>query len=90
MISMLGNYNPTTSRIYTDLGLLTTDEEIGADATNLFNFLTGYSQQMKYHRLVVAPLNMRERFTQLIRRETEHAKKGREARIIAKFNRGSR
>ena len=56
-----GNYNPVTSRIYTDLGMLTADEEIGEDATSLFNFLTGYSQQDKYKRLIVAPLNLRER-----------------------------
>lgn len=81
-----GNYNPTTSRIYTDLGLLTADEEIGADATNLFNFLTGYSQQSKYQRLLVAPLNLREKFIQLIRREKKHKLDGKSARIIAKFN----
>ncbi|MBP6004152.1 MAG: polyphosphate kinase 1 [Pyrinomonadaceae bacterium] len=81
-----GNYNPTTSKIYTDLGLLTTDEEIGADASNLFNLLTGYSQQSKYHRLLVAPLNMRERLTEMIRREIKHKAAGKPARIIAKFN----
>ena len=81
-----GNYNPATSKIYTDLGLLTTDEEIGADASNLFNFLTGYSQQTKYHRLLVAPLNLREKFAQLIRRERKHKLDGKKARIIAKFN----
>jgi len=81
-----GNYNPTTSKIYTDLGLLTTDEEIGADATNLFNFLTGYSQQTKYHQLLVAPLNLRERMSQMIRRERKNKLEGKPARIIAKFN----
>ena len=81
-----GNYNPTTSRIYTDLGLLTADEEIGADATSLFNFLTGYSQQSKYHRLLVAPLNMREKLTALIRREAINKLDGKEARIIVKIN----
>jgi len=81
-----GNYNPVTSRIYTDLGLMTSDEELGADATNLFNFLTGYSQQNKYQRLLVAPINLREKFTQLIRREKKHATAGKAARIIAKFN----
>jgi polyphosphate kinase len=81
-----GNYNPVTSRIYTDLGLMTSEDEFGADATNLFNFLTGYSQQNKYHRLLVAPINLRERFTQLIRRERKHALAGKAARIIAKFN----
>ncbi len=81
-----GNYNPTTSRHYTDLGLVTADEEIGADATSLFNFLTGYSQQSKYHRLLVAPLNMREKLTALIQRETKNKLDGKEARIIVKVN----
>jgi len=81
-----GNYNPTTSRIYTDIGLLTADEEIGADATSLFNFLTGYSQQTKYHRFLVAPLNLRERLTELIRREKRNRLAGKEARIILKVN----
>lgn len=81
-----GNYNPITSRIYTDIGLLTSDEEIGSDATSLFNFLTGYSQQKKYHRMLVAPLNLREKFVQLIRREKRHRSAGKPARIIAKLN----
>jgi polyphosphate kinase len=81
-----GNYNPTTSRLYTDLGLLTSDEEIGADATSLFNFLTGYSQQSKYHRLLVAPLNLREKLTALVRREKKHKLDGKVARIIVKVN----
>ena len=81
-----GNYNPITSRMYTDVGLLTSDEEIGADATSLFNFLTGYSQQSKYHRMLVAPLNLRQKFVQLIRREKRHRLAGKKARIIAKLN----
>jgi polyphosphate kinase len=81
-----GNYNPTTAKIYTDLGLLTADEEIGEDATSLFNFLTGYSQQDKYHRLLVAPLNLREKLTALIRREKKHKLDGKTARIITKVN----
>ncbi len=81
-----GNYNPTTSRIYTDLGLFTADEEIGADATNLFNYLTGYSRYADYKRLLVAPINLRERMTEFIERETAHARNGRPARIIAKIN----
>jgi len=81
-----GNYNPVTSRVYTDVGLMTSNEEFGVDVTNLFNFLTGYSQQNKYQRLLVAPINLRERFTALIRREKRHAEAGRPARIIAKFN----
>ena len=82
-----GNYNPTTSRIYTDLGLLTTDSEIGDDATDVFNFLTGFSMQREYSRLMVAPLNLRERMIALIQRETAHAEDGRAARIVAKVNR---
>jgi polyphosphate kinase len=81
-----GNYNPTTARAYTDLGLLTADEEIGEDATSLFNFLTGYSQQDKYHRLLLAPLNLREKLTSLIRREKKHKLDGKPARIIVKVN----
>lgn len=81
-----GNYNPTTSRIYTDIGLFTADEEIGEDATNLFNYLTGYSRYSKYNCLLVAPVNMRERVLALIERETEHAKAGRPASIIIKVN----
>ena len=82
-----GNYNPTTSRIYTDLGLLTTHSEIGDDATDVFNFLTGFSMQREYSRLMVAPLNLRERMIELIQRETAHAEAGRAARITAKVNR---
>ncbi|HVF28413.1 MAG TPA: polyphosphate kinase 1 [Pyrinomonadaceae bacterium] len=81
-----GNYNPTTSRIYTDLGLFTADEEIGTDATNLFNYLTGYSRYEDYKRLLVAPINLRERMTGFIERETSHAEAGRPARIVAKIN----
>ncbi len=81
-----GNYNPTTSRIYTDLGLFTCDDQIADDATNLFNSLTGYSQFTDYDCLLVAPLNLRKRFIKLIRRETAHAKAGRAVRIIAKLN----
>jgi polyphosphate kinase len=81
-----GNYNPVTSRTYTDVGLLTADEEIGADATSLFNFLTGYSQQTTYHRLLVAPLNLREKLTELVRRERRNKLAGKDARIILKVN----
>jgi polyphosphate kinase len=81
-----GNYNPTTSRIYTDLGVLTADEQIGSDVTNLFNFLTGYSQQKSYHHLLVAPINLRETLVKLIRREKTNKLEGNEARIIIKVN----
>ena len=82
-----GNYNPTTSKVYTDLGLLTSNAEIGDDATDLFNFLTGFSMQKEYSRLMVAPLNLRDRMLALIERETAHAQEGRPARIAAKVNR---
>jgi polyphosphate kinase len=82
-----GNYNPTTAAFYTDFGFLTADEEIGADATDLFNFLTGFSRQKEYRQLLVAPVNLRERMTALIERETAHARAGRPARIAAKINR---
>ncbi|HVE57749.1 MAG TPA: polyphosphate kinase 1 [Pyrinomonadaceae bacterium] len=82
-----GNYNPETSAFYTDLGMLTADEQIGADATELFNYLTAYSQNEGFRKLLVAPLNLRERMVELIGRETENAQKGLPARIIAKFNR---
>jgi polyphosphate kinase len=81
-----GNYNPVTARIYTDLGLLTADEKIGADATDLFNYLTGFSRQTEYRRLLVAPVNMRERMMALIKREVANHKAGRPAHIIAKVN----
>jgi len=82
-----GNYNPATSKLYTDLGLLTTDPDIGDDATDIFNYLTGFSMQKEFTRLMVAPLNLRERMVALIERETAHAKAGRAARITAKVNR---
>ena len=82
-----GNYNPTTSRVYTDIGLLTSDSVIGDDASDVFNFLTGFSIQKEYSRLMVAPLNLRQRMMNLIKRETAHALAGRAAHISAKINR---
>jgi polyphosphate kinase len=82
-----GNYNPVTSNFYTDLGLFTADEEIGADATDLFNFLTGFSRQKEYRRLLVSPTNLHEKTLALIRREAAHARAGRPARIVVKINR---
>jgi polyphosphate kinase len=81
-----GNYNPKTARIYTDLGLLSCREELGADLTDLFNFLTGYSRQRSYRKLMVAPVNLRDRFQFLIRREIEHCHRGFSGRIVAKMN----
>ena len=82
-----GNYNPITSGFYTDLGLFTVDEDIGADATELFNFLTGYSRQKEYRQLLVAPVNQREGMLELIRREAEHSRAGRPSGIQTKINR---
>ncbi len=81
-----GNYNPKTARLYTDLGLLTTRPELGADVTDLFNVLTGLSRQRTFRRLLVAPHGLRSRFLELVDREIEHAKLGREARIVVKLN----
>ena len=81
-----GNYNPTTSRNYTDVGLLTANEEIGADVTDLFNFLTGYSYQNNYRQLLIAPINMRGRILEMINRETDNKRGGKDARIIVKIN----
>jgi polyphosphate kinase len=81
-----GNYNHLTSNIYEDIGMFTCDEAIGADATDLFNFLTGYSAQSDYRKLLVAPVNLRKKLTALIQREIEYAKKGEKARLIFKAN----
>lgn len=81
-----GNYNATTARFYTDLGLLTCDPELGADLTDLFNYLTGYSRQTKFRKLLVAPINLRQEMAAKIRRETEHARAGRPARLIFQMN----
>jgi polyphosphate kinase len=81
-----GNYNSKTARLYTDIGLFTRDADIGADLTDLFNALTGFSRQNTYRKLVVAPGNMRTRFVELIEREAKAARDGKPARIIAKMN----
>ncbi len=81
-----GNYNPKTAKVYTDLGLLSCREELGADLTDLFNFLTGFSKQKSYRKLLVAPMTLRDRITALIRREAEHSKNGKPGHIIAKMN----
>jgi polyphosphate kinase len=81
-----GNYNHITSSIYEDIGLFTSDEAIGADATDLFNFLTGYSAQSDYRKLLVAPVNLRKKLEALIEREIEHARNGKDARLIFKIN----
>jgi polyphosphate kinase len=81
-----GNYNATTARVYTDLGLLSCRPALGADASDLFNFLTGYSRQQRYRALLVAPVNLRARLLQLIEREVGHARAGRAARLVVKCN----
>ncbi len=81
-----GNYNSRTARLYTDFGLLTCNPEIGADVSELFNLLTGFSRQREYRKLLVAPANLKDRCIELIRREAEHARQSRPARIIAKMN----
>jgi polyphosphate kinase len=81
-----GNYNPKTAALYTDLGLLSCREELAADLTDLFNFLTGYSRYDQYRKLLVAPLTLRSGMEALIRREIEHARAGRTGRIVAKMN----
>jgi polyphosphate kinase len=81
-----GNYNANTARIYEDMGIFTCDEAIGADASDLFNYLTGYSTMQDYKKLLVAPVNLRQKFEELIHREIEHAKAGRKAHLIFKAN----
>ncbi|WP_421654734.1 polyphosphate kinase 1 [Leptothermofonsia sp. ETS-13] len=81
-----GNYNPKTAKVYTDLGLLSCREALGADLTDLFNFLTGFSKQKSYRKLLVAPVTLRDRIIALIRREAEHSKNGKPGHIIAKMN----
>ncbi|MEM7758816.1 MAG: polyphosphate kinase 1 [Cyanobacteria bacterium P01_A01_bin.40] len=81
-----GNYNPKTAKIYTDLGLLSCREELGADLTDLFNFLTGYSRQKSYRKLLVAPVSLRGRMIEMIQREAENCRQGKTGRIVAKMN----
>jgi len=81
-----GNYHVKTARMYTDYGLFTCDPAITRDVVNLFHHLTGYSTTPSFDRLLVAPLNMRDRFVGLIQREIEHHRAGRPARIVAKMN----
>ena len=81
-----GNYNPKTAKIYTDLGLLSCREELGADLTDLFNFLTGYSRQKSYRKMLVAPVSLRDRMIEMINREAENCRQGKTGRIVAKMN----
>ena len=82
-----GNYNRATAHIYTDLGLFTANPRIVADVSELFNYLTGYSNQTDYRELLVAPIALRRRFGELVAREIAHARKGRPARMIIKTKR---
>jgi len=81
-----GNYNSKTAATYTDIGLFTSNPEMGADLTDLFNALTGFSHQTVYRKLLIAPANMRRRFLELVTREADFARDGKPARIIAKMN----
>ncbi len=81
-----GNYNDTTAKLYTDVGLLTCKEPFGEDATAVFNMLSGYSEPRSWNRLILAPLWMKDRFVELIGREAENARRGEPARIVAKMN----
>jgi polyphosphate kinase len=81
-----GNYHPQTAKLYTDLGLFTCDPDIAHDAIELFHYLTGRSLKRDYRKLLVAPVNMKDRFLAMIEREIEHQKAGQPAGIIAKMN----
>jgi polyphosphate kinase len=81
-----GNYNPKTAALYTDLGLFTCDPVLTTDLVELFHSLTGRSRKPEYRKLLVAPVNMRDRFLAMIAREAEHARAGRPAALVAKMN----
>jgi polyphosphate kinase len=81
-----GNYNPKTARLYTDIGLLSCRPELGTDLTDLFNYLTGYSRQQSYQKLLIAPVGLRNRMVDFIRKEAELAAEGNSGRIIVKMN----
>jgi polyphosphate kinase len=81
-----GNYNSITSQLYTDFGMFTCDEEIGADCTDLFNYLTGYSAKAEYRKLLVAPIDLRPHLEQMIQREIDHQRRGERGHLIFKMN----
>jgi polyphosphate kinase len=81
-----GNYNPDTAKIYTDIGLFTSDPEIVAGVSDVFNYLTGYSNQKEFRGLIVAPVQLRQRLRALVEREMAHAEAGRPARLMIKVN----
>src|SRR5215210_1086378 len=81
-----GNYNPSTARLYTDFSYFTDDPALGEDGSDLLNYLTGYSEQVEYSELLVAPLTLRDKIVALIREQAELAKEGQPARISCKMN----
>ena len=81
-----GNYNDSTAKLYTDLGLMTCNPLIGEDATAVFNMLSGYSEPLYWNKLAVAPIWLRSKFLKMIRRETKHALEKKPAHIMAKMN----
>lgn len=81
-----GNYNDSTAKLYTDTGMFTCRNTVGEDATAVFNMLSGYSEPANWNQLIVAPIWMKKRFLEMIARETQNAKEGKPARIIAKCN----
>jgi polyphosphate kinase len=81
-----GNYNPGTAMAYTDLGFFTCDPDIGEDATALFNYLTGYAHPREFRKLLVAPVNLKERLLELVEREIGHARAGRGGHLVLKVN----
>lgn len=81
-----GNYNDSTAKLYTDTGMFTCRNAVGEDATAVFNMLSGYSEPANWNQLIVAPIWMKKRFLEMIARETQNAKEGKPAKIIAKCN----
>lgn len=81
-----GNYNETTARIYSDISYLTCDEDLGTDATNFFNAVTGFSQPQQFRKIEAAPIGLRERLLEMITSETQRRQQGQKAHIVAKIN----
>ncbi|MFA3782545.1 polyphosphate kinase 1 [Melioribacteraceae bacterium 4301-Me] len=81
-----GNYNPETAKLYTDIGIFTADEKICSDVSEIFNFLTGYSELKQFNKLIVSPINTREKIIEFIENEIKYARQGKKAHIILKLN----